>query len=438
MEDSMNKKRFLFLLTLCLCLFALSACGKTYDLTGDGSIGRYVFYSDSEIDGLYDYGEYMEITSEKATSSTSETEESAEREIVAGQITCFEWNDNEHYADYRLLFQKGQETDGKWLERVNKGDLWGFTSLNRIRVTVLCEEEKVPNVKLTAESESGETYTAVTDNAGVAYLFPSFTEGTITVFAAGGEAIGEGTFDEDNKDVVVQTSEGKKKSNLLEIMFVIDATGSMGDEMEYLQAELADVIQTIASRTNADVNLAFLFYRDDGDDEKFAYSDFVDIKDKTGYDKQQQFLKSKEATGGGDYEEAVDEALALATEKQWSGGTKLIFHLHDAPPHSAEKNKTTYKKAVDAATEKGIRICPILASSSDALTEYLARQSAITTGGTSIYITDHSGIGGSHLDPEIPDVTVEKLNACLVRVVEGFFYGSFAEPVSIFEDKQAQ
>jgi len=49
-----------------------------------------------------------------------------------------------------------------------------------------------------------------------------------------------------------------------------------------------------------------------------------------------------------------------------------------------------------------------------------------------------SGIGGSHLDPEIPDVTVEKLNACLVRVVEGFFYGSFAEPVSIFEDKQAQ
>ena len=51
------------------------------------------------------------------------------------------------------------------------------------------------------------------------------------------------------------------------------------------------------------------------------------------------------------------------------------------------------------------------------------------TGGTFVYVTDDSGIGGSHHDPEIPNAVVEKLNDLLVRLINGYHGGEFADPV---------
>jgi hypothetical protein len=215
-------------------------------------------------------------------------------------------------------------------------------------------------------------------------------------------------------------------------MFVVDVTGSMGDELEYLKNEVADVINRVsASNEGAKINLALLFYRDASDKEQFAYHDFTDVTNADGLTAVQTALSGQSATGGGDYPESVDEALELAMTKQWSSGasTKLIFHILDAPPHSTSADKTRYKAAVTKAAEQGIRICPILCSGSDYLTEYLTRQAAIHTGGTFVFITDDSGIGNSHHDPEIRDVTVEALNSLMVRLINGYHTGEFAEPV---------
>ena len=116
---------------------------------------------------------------------------------------------------------------------------------------------------------------------------------------------------------------------------------------------------------------------------------------------------------------------------QWSSGetTKLIFHILDAPPHSKEENKTKFNKAVKDAAAKGIRICPIICSGTDSLTEYLMREAAVMTAGTFVFITDDSGIGGAHHDPDIPSATVEALNSLMVRLINGYHSGEFADPV---------
>ena len=48
------------------------------------------------------------------------------------------------------------------------------------------------------------------------------------------------------------------------------------------------------------------------------------------------------------------------------------------------------------------------------------RQIAILTGGTYVFITDHSGIGNSHLEPSIGKYKVEFLNELMARVIKKY------------------
>ncbi|MBO4538897.1 MAG: hypothetical protein J5781_01360, partial [Clostridia bacterium] len=179
------------------------------------------------------------------------------------------------------------------------------------------------------------------------------------------------------------------------------------------------------------IDLALLFYRDNGDTEKFNYAAFKNVTDPTLLAEQKQALAAQSATGGGDYPEALDEALLMAVGKDWGeeNSTKIIFHVFDAPSHSDEENIARCGQAAKIAAEKGIRYCPILCSGADLLCEYIARQGAVYTGGTFIFVTDHSGIGNAHYDPNIPNAVVEKLNDMLVRLAIGYHTGTFADPV---------
>jgi len=64
----------------------------------------------------------------------------------------------------------------------------------------------------------------------------------------------------------VNTATINAKCNVLtavDIDFVNDATGSMGDEIKYLQEELYDVIEKVQSTIkNIDLRTASIFYRD--------------------------------------------------------------------------------------------------------------------------------------------------------------------------------
>ena len=200
-------------------------------------------------------------------------------------------------------------------------------------------------------------------------------------------------------------------------MFVIDTTGSMGDELSYLQVELADVIERVRQAVGQSVKfrVSVNFYRDAGDDyvvRPFPFTEDIDaaIED----------LNQQSANGGGDWPEAVDAGLSDAIEgHDWSESAvaRLCFIVLDAPPHEGDEVLADVQGSVEAAAQRGVRIVPLAASGADKPLEFLLRQMAIATGGTYTFLTDDSGIGGAHVEPTIGEYQVEILNDLLVRVI---------------------
>jgi len=210
-----------------------------------------------------------------------------------------------------------------------------------------------------------------------------------------------------------------RAEKVIDIAFMIDATGSMGDEIRYLQSELTDVIKRVKdSLPEYSVRLATVFYRDIGDSYVVIKKDFTDnIKDAVKY------LQSQSAGGGGDYPEAVDSALVVSVnELSWSAeaSSRLLFMVLDAPPHEAEENTSRIERIIPVASQKGIRIVPLACSGINKSTEYLLRSMALATNGTYVFLTDDSGIGNPHIKPTTDEYEVEKLNDALVRIITTF------------------
>ncbi len=417
----------LVILAMSICSFASCSAGVTKDGYGgdyDGGGAAYGTSGDSS------------ASADMAPSDASEGaegEETGEGEdnssYVPGLITAGAWNDNNNFEYWKTLFEQGEESNGKFFGYSGDSS-WGLSSYNRVKVTVKNADNVVAGAEAVAYDSDGKLiFSAVSDAEGVAYLF---VKGAGSIKVTSGEHSYEETFESFPAELSVDIDGAEEKKNIIDIMFVVDVTGSMGDELEYLKEELADVIGRVCTvNQGAQINLALLFYRDECDKEQFKYFDFTNVTTADGLSVMQGAINSQYADGGGDFPESVDEALLLAMEKQWSTGatTKLIFHILDAPPHSTNTDKENYKAAVTAAAEKGIRICPILCSGADTLTEYLTRQAAIYTGGTFIFVTDDSGIGNSHHDPDLPNVTVEALNSLMVRLINGYHSGEFERPV---------
>ena len=340
-----------------------------------------------------------------------------------GLITAGAQDDNDLYNDWLDLFKLRQnaEGSGKFFELSKQG--WKLDSQKRVKVTVKDGGTPVANALVTLGG-----FNAVTNANGVAYLFTD-KNGTLTVKS--GEYTANAEYNGEN-ELTVELSGSEQKGDVIDLMFVVDVTGSMGDEITYLQKELEDVIKKVAANNPAAaINLAFLFYRDEFDAQEFYYVNFKDVTDEGNLKAQLKELNKQYADGGGDYPEALDEALEMAVNKNWSeNSTKLLFLVLDAPAHEENENKTRYSNAVTEAAKKGIRVCPVLASGADTLTEYLTRSAAILTGGTFVFITDHSGIGGAHHDPDLPDVVIERLNRLLIRLINGYHTGTFAKPVA--------
>lgn len=373
---------------------------------------------------------------EEVDSEDGEKIENDQVTLPSGMITAGAWNDNDNYEMWLEMFSQ-DESAGKFYQYTMPSYSWGYNSLDRVKVAVTSGGAPVSGASVVATDDNGAAlFNAVTDAKGIAYLFVNSESGKISVTSGNGTA--EAEFSKDSREIAVDLAEKAEKLNVIEIMFVVDVTGSMGDEIYFLKAELADVINRIAeNNTDTVIKLAFLFYRDQNDSVPFDYYDFTDVTTDAGLAAQQAALNKQGAKGGGDYPEAVDEALDMAVNAQWSTGatTKLIFHVLDAPAHNGAKYKEKLVNATKIAAEKGIRLCPIICSGAMGDTEYTMREAAIYTGGTFIFVTDDSGIGGSHHDPNLPNVTVELLNSLMVRLVNGYHTGSFADPVYWKEDQ---
>jgi hypothetical protein len=208
-------------------------------------------------------------------------------------------------------------------------------------------------------------------------------------------------------------------SEKVDISFIVDATGSMGDELEFLKEDLANVIQRVQDDyPSLQIFTSSVFYRDEGDQYVVRKSEFTSDLNTTI-----DFIREQSAAGGGDFPEAVDLALREGIEELiWSENAKarICFLLLDAPPHYNYQVISSLQNSIRIAAQKGIKIIPITASGIDKKTEFLMRFFSISTNGTYVFITDDSGIGNDHLEASVGPYEVEYLNDLMVRLIEKY------------------
>ncbi|MGB3548239.1 MAG: VWA domain-containing protein [Saprospiraceae bacterium] len=203
----------------------------------------------------------------------------------------------------------------------------------------------------------------------------------------------------------------------VDIVFAVDATGSMGDEIKYLQSELADIIRRVTDSLDSRQAPRFgsVFYRDKGDVYLTRLSP-LDDRPATVLD----FIAKQRAEGGGDTPEGVDAALAAALDRMsWreDAAARLLFLVLDASPHQDSATVARMQVLAATAAARGVRIIPLSCSGVDKSTEYLMRSLALATNGTYTFLTNHSGIGNAHIEPSTDSYEVEKLNDLLVRLI---------------------
>lgn len=202
----------------------------------------------------------------------------------------------------------------------------------------------------------------------------------------------------------------------LDLAFLIDVTGSMEDELRYVNREVADIVQRVrAAAPQTRIRVGATFYRDRVDARPVEQIPFGEDVSGFGQAMQRVF-----ASGGGDYPEDVDTGLEVALHRmEWSEGNavRVLVWVADAPPQHYADQQFTHRHAMAEASARGIRVLPVAASGADRMTEYVMRAIGAFTSTPYVYITDDSGIGGPHMDADTDRVAVETLNRLLVRLL---------------------
>jgi Mg-chelatase subunit ChlD len=214
----------------------------------------------------------------------------------------------------------------------------------------------------------------------------------------------------------------------LDLVFLVDATGSMGDEIAKLKTSMRAVAAQIAQLPTApDVCYGLVTYRDRGD----AYlTRSIDLTHDLG--SFQSALAQAQAAGGGDTPEALNEALYETVHGlSWRrDAVRLVVLVADAPPHldrcatptTQQATCPSYDRDMQAALAKGIKLFAVGASGLDPSGEFIFRQMAQYTAGRFVFLTyknakePRSGPGGETAH-DVKQYSVQTLDKLIVRLV---------------------
>ena len=438
------KKKILFYLLLLLSIF-LVCCGKSAKElypTDPAPDGGDIYYEPSpsisyegmdgaiagKTEGLPAYSDAAvpetegDVDPDVVIPDDPKTEEPImNNEPQSGQLTASVVFDNDHYAFWKSLISKGQDETGLFYDY---NSVYPFDTSYRFEL-----HTGVAGLKVIMDGK----YSGVTNATGRVYLFPKKAESHTIDIYNGKNKVDSLTFDGNPEEITMTdiffTMNGTSPIQLkekIQIAFVIDTTGSMGDEINYLKSELKSVINRVkGDLENIEIEIALVFYRDYGDDYVTLVKDFTN-----DIDLQQEALKKQYADGGGDWEEAVQVAFKDTNKLSWDdeAKTKLVVFVADAPCH--REDAQTVVDETNKFAEKGIRVITVASSGIDKGTEFLFRSICLVTNGAYGYLTNDSGIGGYHVEATTEEKpVVEYLNAMLVRLIEGFHTGEFADAV---------
>ena len=209
----------------------------------------------------------------------------------------------------------------------------------------------------------------------------------------------------------------------LDLLFLIDATGSMGDEIDKLKASMAGIADQIARLPERpDIRYGLVAYRDRGDAFVVRPYDFT-----YDLDQFQQTLAALVADGGGDTPESLNEALHRSIhELRWrtDDTVRMVLLVADAPPHLDYADEPfSYDTDMIEAVRRGIKLFPVGASGLEADGEYIFRQLAQFTGGKFVFLTYAEGSNaasgpGTETSHDVENYSVDTLDRLVVRLVQ--------------------
>jgi Mg-chelatase subunit ChlD len=286
----------------------------------------------------------------------------------------------------------------------------------------------VPDAEVAVQAPSGAAMWARTDAGGRAWLHPNAFDKArsemyeVTVRKNGRQ--GTAFLQRGQKNAVDVVLDGKPgaapKRAQLDLVFLIDATGSMDDEIAKLKTTLRTIADQVAKLpSRPDTCFGLVAYRDRTDDFLVRRHDFTN--DLNAF---QGVLDRLQAAGGGDYPEAMNEALNETVHKlSWRGNgtTRLVVLLADAPPH-LDYGGPQYDDDMVAALGKGIKVFSVGASGLDKQGEYIQRQIAQYTGGRFVFLTykeaaNPASGAGTQTVHDVGNYSVQTLDKLVVRLV---------------------
>ena len=276
------------------------------------------------------------------------------------------------------------------------------------------------NARVVVSADGEEIWDGVTYADGGTYFYPlsvsqqagaggSYKVRTEVDGRSGFGKLGAGA---DGLTVVLGGGPSWDRDVPLDVLFLVDSTGSMADEIKRIKETLVSISGRIdALPSRPDLRFGMVVYRDRGDEYVTRTYGFT-----RGIREFVRDVRGVAAEGGGDYPESLNEALQVAVrEVDWrlGEGARLVFMFADAPPHLDYPQDYDYAEEMQIAHRRGIKIFPIASSGLDPQGEYIFRQIAQQTKGRFLFL-----LYGGDTPHSVEQYTVNNLDDLVVGLVE--------------------
>jgi Mg-chelatase subunit ChlD len=300
----------------------------------------------------------------------------------------------------------------------------------RIVVTIVDASGKtVPDVGVRVSAKGKAVDAGRSYSDGTFNLYPSMYPADsyqVEAIAASGKASAEVKREGPRNVEIVLASPDRLPAKIpVDVLFILDTTGSMGEEI----ASLRDTIEIINANISTikpapALRFGLVLYRDREDEYLTKRVPFT-----SDLEKFKRELARVEAGGGGDLPEDLESGLRTGIEDmEWSErGLRLAFVITDAPAHVDYQDGYTYIEAGMRARELGIKIYTVGTGGLDLEGEYQLRQISQLTQAKYIFLTygetgDSAGGATASVSHHVGgNFTSDKLEVVVIRFVKEEF-----------------
>ncbi len=298
----------------------------------------------------------------------------------SASVKAGEWDDNANYREFQKWL--GTETAQPY-HRVDVRD-------RQFLVVRDVAGNPVPRCAVVVSDAQQHQVTLTTTARGRALLFPH-AEGLVgqdlsaSTNCQGASAAAR--FSTAESDGLVDLRLAARRSLPavpdVDIGFVLDTTGSMGEEIAAVKSTIQKVSAAFADQ-NVHIRVGLVEYKDRSD--SFVTKVYPMTSDTAAFARQ---VGSLSAYGGGDTPESVNEGLHVGlTGLEWNKDAvaRFAFLIGDAPPHLDYPRDFDYAVEMKNAAHKGIQVFTVAASGMDDLGQVVFRQIAAYTGATNLFV----------------------------------------------------